>query len=143
MKEIIVSILVIGLLLNTASLSMGEKGHEEIIETSSSSFLKQQHTDPTPTKVVGLYKKACFVEGNIRGPFRCFRIPGLIYSIESDSGGELSIKCSDYTIYQEGDFFKMTIVGWIGLFVLPLHNGYNLLSREFSGYAFMVYFEIY
>lgn len=125
MNKIILSILVIIILLAASSLTFGKQVDDT--GDSSSNFVK----------------KTCTISGLVKGNFRCVRIPGMIYIIESNYGGEICIECPpEYTIYRRGDYFKLTIIGWMGLFLPPLHNGNNLLDRCFQGRCLLVDFEI-
>ena len=119
------ALLVVGLLLSTIPSSNGK-----------------QNINLQTRKAVE-FRESGFIKGFVEGPFKCFRIPGLIYIIESNSGGEIYIENEEYGIYQKGDYFKMKVIGWIGIFMPLIHNGYNSLSRNFSGYAIMLDFEIY
>ena len=87
-------------------------------------------------------ERNCFIYGSIEGPFKCLRLPGLFYILESEEGGELFIDCGDCSIHEKGCCFKITIVGFFGLFIGPLHNGKNIIDRQFFGYASLVSYEI-
>jgi hypothetical protein len=94
------------------------------------------------SKNIGNLETLCSVFGTIKGPFNCFRIPGTLYIIESYSGGELYIEKPNVTLVYRGDFLKIIIIGWAGMFIFPLHNGKNLMDREFNGYVLLIDFEI-
>ena len=87
-------------------------------------------------------KKLCYVEVNINAPFKCIRVPGLLYLIESNSGGNILIECKDFTLIQSGDYLKLTIIGWLGICMLPLKNGENAVDKSLCGHAFFVDYDI-
>jgi hypothetical protein len=127
MSKIIVLIIITGLLFVISSSSVGLKDTISYEET----------------KIVEEFsEESYYIHGNINGPFICLRIPGLMHYIVSGAGGEIYIEYPYFTLYQPGDYFKMIIIGWKGLFMPPLHNGYNMIDREFGGCATIVDFEV-
>lgn len=86
----------------------------------------------------------CDINGFVRGPFLCFRIPRIAYLIFSEKGGELYIcdhsRGCDVTI--SGDkYFNIAIFFWLGVPILA-HNGKNIAPRVFAGRAVYVNVEI-
>lgn len=135
MRKTLLSIIIIGLLLFISSFNASLNktmayGQDDVVETfiTGSTYFSE---------------KNCYIHGSINGPFVCLRIPGLIYYVASNAGGDIYIEYPYFTLYQPGDYFKMIIIGWNGFFMPPLHNGCNLMSREFEGYADIVNFEVY
>jgi len=133
MKEkIFVILLIVSLLSYATPISSAQiKSKDNINDLKASRSEGSAHIE-----------RRCFIYGEIQGPFRCFRIPGLLYIIESENGGELFVDCGDCSLHEQGTYFKITIIGFLGLFFQPIHIGKNIFNRKFVGHANMVSFEI-
>lgn len=81
--------------------------------------------------------EGCDIElGFINSPFICFRIPGLVYYIYSNNGGELFYHGDGITFDQSGEeLFLMTMEKFIGIFIPPIKNRINIFPRAFTGWA--------